>query len=136
MLRYMLDTDICSYVMKRSHDALLRRLQKVPVSDVCVSVVTKSELLYGVEVSPRRQQDEAALNAFLNYVEVLDFPDNASSHYAQIRAQLKKSGKMIGANHLFIAAHARSLGLTLVTHNTQEFRRVNRLAIEDWTLVG
>ena len=136
MLRFMLDTDICSDVMKRSHDALLRRLQKVPVSDVCVSVVTKSELLYGVEVSPRRQQDEAALNAFLNYVEVLDFPDNASSHYAQIRAQLKKSGKMIGANDLFIAAHARSLGLTLVTHNTQEFRRVNRLAIEDWTLVG
>ena len=136
MLRYMLDTDICSYVMKRSHDALLRRLQKVPVSDVCVSVVTKSELLYGVEVSPRRQKDEAALNAFLNYLEVLDFPDNASSHYAQIRAQLKKSGKMIGANDLFIAAHARSLGLTLVTHNTQEFRRVNRLAIEDWTLVG
>jgi tRNA(fMet)-specific endonuclease VapC len=136
MLRYMLDTDICSYVMKRSHDVLLRRLQKVLVSDVCVSVVTKSELLYGVEVSPRRQQDEAALNAFLNYVEVLDFPDNASSHYAQIRAQLKKSGKMIGANDLFIAAHARSLGLTLVTHNTQEFRRVNRLAIEDWTLAG
>ncbi len=136
MLRYMLDTDICSYVMKRSHDALLRRLQKIPVSDVCVSVVTKSELLYGVEVSPRRQQDEAALNAFLNYVEVLDFPDNASSHYAQIRAQLKKSGKMIGANDLFIAAHARSLGLTLVTHNAKEFRRVNRLAIEDWTLVG
>lgn len=136
MLRYMLDTDICSYVMKRSHDALLRRLQKVPVSDVCVSVVTKSELLYGVEVSPRRQQDEAALHAFLNYVEVLNFPDDASSHYAQIRAQLKKSGKMIGANDLFIAAHARSLGLTLVTHNTQEFRRVSRLAIEDWTLAG
>jgi tRNA(fMet)-specific endonuclease VapC len=136
MLRYMLDTDICSYVMKRSHDALLRRLQKVPVSDVCVSVVTKSELLCGVEVSPRRQQDETALNAFLNYVEVLDFTDNASSHYAQIRAQLKKSGKIIGANDLFIAAHARSLRLTLVTHNTQEFRRVNRLAIEDWTLVG
>jgi tRNA(fMet)-specific endonuclease VapC len=136
MLRYMVDTDICSYVMKRSHDALLRRLQKVPVSDVCVSVVTKSELLYGVEVSPRRRHDETALSAFLNYVEVLDFPDNACSHYAQIRAQLKKAGAMIGANDLFIAAHARSLGLTLVTHNTQEFHRVHRLAIEDWTLVG
>lgn len=141
MLRYMLDTDICSYVMKRSHDALLRRLQRVPVSDVCVSVVTKSELLYGVEISPRSQQDQAALNAFLNYVEVLDFPDAASSHYAQIRAHLKKSGgsksgKMIGANDLFIAAHARSLGLTLVTHNSQEFRRVQRLAIEDWTLAA
>ena len=135
MLRYMLDTDICSYVMKRSHAAVLRRLQRLPVSAVCVSVVAKSELLYGVEVSPRRQQDEAALNAFLNYVEVLDFPDTASSHYAQIRARLKKSGKMIGANNLFIAAHARSLGLTLVTHNSQEFRRVHRLTIEDWTLV-
>jgi len=134
MLRYMLDTDICSYVMKRSNDLLLKRLQKIPVSDVCVSVVTKSELLYGVEVSPRRQQDEAALNAFLGYVEVLEFPDRASSHYAEIRAHLKKLGTMIGGNDLFIAAHARSLGLTLVTHNTREFGRVPRLATEDWTI--
>ena len=92
MLRHKLDTDICSYVMKRSHDPLLKRLQKVPVSDVCISVVTKSELLYGVEVSPRQQLDQAALNAFLGYVEVLEFPDKASSHYAQIRAHLKKAG--------------------------------------------
>jgi len=137
MLRYMLDTDICSYVMKRSNDLLLKRLQKIPVSDVCVSVVTKSELLYGVEVSPRRQQDEAALNAFLGYVEVLEFPDRAdraSPHYAEIRAHLKKLGTMIGGNDLFIAAHARSLGLTLVTHNTREFGRVPRLATEDWTI--
>jgi len=134
MRRYMLDTDICSYVMKRSNDLLLKRLQKVLVGDVCVSVVTKSELLYGVEVSPRRQQDETALNAFLTYIEVLEFPDKASSHYAQIRAHLKKLGTMIGSNDLFIAAHARSLGLALVTHNTREFGRVPRLAIEDWTM--
>jgi len=134
MLRYMLDTDICSYVMKRSNSQLLRRLQKVPVTDVCVSVITKSELLYGVEVSPRQQQDESALNAFLSYVEVLELPDKASLHYAQIRAHLKHLGKMIGGNDLFIAAHARSLGLTLVTHNTREFGRVPRLAIEDWTM--
>jgi tRNA(fMet)-specific endonuclease VapC len=134
MLRYLLDTDICSYVMKRSNDALLKRLQKVSVSDVCVSVITKSELLYGVEVSPRRQQDETALNAFLNYVEVLDFPDKASLHYAQIRSHLKNLGTMIGGNDLFLAAHARSLGLRLVTHNTREFGRVPRLAIEDWTM--
>ena len=134
MRRYMLDTDICSYEMKRSNDLLLKRLQKLPVSDVCVSVITKSELLYGVEVSPRRQQDEAALNAFLSYVEVLDFPDQASSHCAQVRSQLKKLGTMIGANDLLIAAHARSLGLTLVTHDTREFGRVPKLAIEDWTM--
>lgn len=134
MRRYMLDTDICSYVMKRSNDTLLKRLQKVSVSDVCVSVVTKSELLYGVEVSPRRQQDETALNAFLAYIEVLDLLEQASPHYAQIRSHFKKTGTMIGANDLFIAAHARSLGLTLVTHNTREFSRVPKLVIEDWTL--
>jgi tRNA(fMet)-specific endonuclease VapC len=136
MLRYMLDTDICSYVMKRSHDPLLKRLQTVPVSDVCISVVTKSELLHGVEVSPRQQQDEAALNAFLGYVEVLEFPDKASSHYAQIRAHLKKAETMIGGNDLFIAAHARSLGITLVTHNTREFSRIPKLAMEDWTIAA
>jgi tRNA(fMet)-specific endonuclease VapC len=134
MLRYMLDTDICSYVMKRSNHVLLKRLQKIPVGDVCVSVITKSELLHGVEVSPRRPQDEMALNAFLSYVEVLEFPDKASLHYAQIRAHLKKMGKIIGGNDLFIAAHARSLGLALVTHNMGEFGRVPRLAIEDWTM--
>src|SRR5271169_6201628 len=133
MPRYMLDTDTCSYIMKRSNDAVLKRLQKVPVGDVCISVITKSELLFGVELSPRRQQDEAALGAFLRYVEVLDFPDEASIHYARIRADLKTRGAMIGANDLFIAAHARSLSLTLVTNNTREFRRVRNLAIENWT---
>ena len=134
MARYMLNTDTCSYVMKRSNDAVLRRLQDVPVSDVCISLITTSELLFGVELSPRRGQDELALNAFLGYVEVLDFPDQAASDYAKIRADLKTRGTMIGANDLFIAAHARSLGLTLVTNNTDEFRRVQNLTIENWTI--
>ncbi len=133
MPRFMLDTDTCSYIMKRSSEALLRRLRKIPVSDVCISVITKSELLYGVEISPRRRQDEAALDAFLRYVEVLDFPDEAAPHYAMIRAHLKASGTMIGANDLFIAAHARSLGLTLVTNNTREFARVPKLRFGNWT---
>jgi tRNA(fMet)-specific endonuclease VapC len=135
MLRYMLDTDICSYVMKRSHPQILQRLRKVPVNDVCISVITESELLYGIEVSPRRKQDEAALKAFLSYIEVIPLSDDASSHCAQIRAHLKRLGTMIGANDLFIAAHARSLQLTLVTHNTREFGRVPKLAIEDWMSV-
>lgn len=134
MSLYMLDTDTCSYIMKRSNDVVLKRLQKLPVSDVCISVITKSELLFGVEISAHRQQDEVALNGFLRYVEVLDFHDAASVHYAKIRADLKKLGTMIGANDLFIAAHARSLGLTLVTNNTREFGRVRDLVIENWTL--
>ena len=136
MARYMLDTDTCSYIMKRSSPPVLRRLQKVPVSDVCMSVITKSELLYGVEVSPRRTQDAAALEAFLPYVEVLDFLDAAAHHYAEIRADLKKRGAMIGANDLLIAAHARSLGLRLVTNNTAEFGRVKGLTIENWALTA
>jgi len=136
MPRYLLDTDTCSYIMKRSNGAVLKRLQQVPVGDVCISVITKSELLFGVELSLRRQQDEVALNAFLRYVEVLDFPDAASLHYAKIRADLKTLGTMIGANDLFIAAHARSLGLMLVTNNTREFGRVRDLAIENWTLAA
>jgi tRNA(fMet)-specific endonuclease VapC len=133
MARYMLDTDTCSYIMKRSVPAVLRRLQAVPVTDVFMSVITKSELLYGVEVSPRRAQDAGALAAFLPYVEVLDFPDAAALHYAEIRADLKKRGALIGANDLLIAAHARCLGLTLVTNNTAEFERVKGLTLENWT---
>ena len=138
MARYMLDTDTCSYIMKRSNSGVLKRLSTLPVSDVCISVITKSELLLGVEVSPRRRQDEAALDAFLNYIEVLDFPDEACRHYARIRADLRRLGTAIGAktgaNNLFIAAHARSLGLTLVTNNTREFGRVSRLMVENWTV--
>ena len=133
MPRYMLDTDTCSYIMKRSHPTVLKRVQTVPVSDVCMSVITKAELLYGVEVSPRRAQAAAALAAFLPYVEALDFVDDAALHYAEIRADLKRRGAQIGANDLFIAAHARALGLTLVTNNTAEFERVSKLKLDNWT---
>jgi tRNA(fMet)-specific endonuclease VapC len=130
---YMLDTDTCSYIMKRSHPTVLKRLQAAPVSDVCMSVITKAELLYGVEVSPRRAQDAAALAAFLPYVEAVDFADDAAHHYAEIRADLKRRGTLIGANDLFIAAHARARGLVLVTNNTAEFQRVDNLELDNWT---
>lgn len=129
----MLDTDISSYIMKHSHDAVLKKLRNIPLADVCISTITKAELLYGVEVSPRQQQDRAALDAYLQYVEVLEYPDEAAAHYAQIRAALKAGGTMIGANDLWIAAHARFLGLTLVTNNTREFARVPNLRMENWT---
>jgi tRNA(fMet)-specific endonuclease VapC len=134
MPRYMLDTDTCSYVMKRSQPLVMKRLQSLPVTDACMSVVTKAELLYGVELSPKRAQDGAALAAFLPYVEVLSFDEDAALHYAEIRAELKRRGTMIGANDLFIAAHARALALTLVTNNTAEFERVSGLALENWTV--
>ena len=132
MAIYMLDTDISSYIMKRSYDVGLQRLQTVAVSDVCISAITKSELMYGVEVSPRRQKDQVALDEYLRYFAVLDFPATAALDYARIRADLKLRGKMIGSNDLLIAAHACCLGLTLVTNNTKEFGRVQGLKIENW----
>lgn len=134
MHRFMLDTDTCSYIMKRSHPLVLKRLQSVPVGAVCMSVVTKAELMCGVEVSPRRAQDAAALAAFLPYVDAVALDEDAALHYAEIRANLKRRGAMIGANDLFIAAHARGLGLTLVTNHRAEFERVRHLKIENWTI--
>ena len=88
---------------RRPHQAQIRRSQR----PVCISVITKAELLYGVALSPRQTQDQAAVDAYLRHVEVLNFPDAAAPHYADIRAALKTSGAMIGANDLLIAAHAR-----------------------------
>jgi len=133
MPRFMLDTDTCSYIMKRSHPLVLKRLQAVAVGDVCMSVVTKAELLYGVEVSPRRAHDAAALAAFLPYVDAVPLDEDAAVQYAEIRADLKRRGAMIGANDLFIAAHARALGLTLVTNNRAAFGHVDGLTLENWT---
>lgn len=132
MTLYMLDTDIASYIMKRSNQAAVHRLQAVPVSDVCISAIAKSELMFGMELSPRRQRDEEALQAFLQYCPVLDYTAEAAAEYGKIRADLKQRGTMIGANDLLIAAHARSLGLILVTNNTREFSRVQGLKLENW----
>ncbi len=132
-MTFLLDTDIASYIMKRSEPEVLKRLQRVRIGDVGISSITKSELEFGVEISPRRPQDRAALDEFLRHVEVLDYPGDAAGHYAQIRADLKARGTMIGANDLFIAAHARCLGMTLVTNNTREFERVTGLKIENWS---
>ena len=130
---FMVDTDICSYVMKRSNKRLLKKLAGVPLAEVCMSVVTKAELLFGVRVSPDPARDSRALDGLLTYVDVMEFSEGSAVHYADIRADLKRQGKMIGANDLLIAAHARSLGLTLITNNTQEFSRVEGLALENWT---
>jgi tRNA(fMet)-specific endonuclease VapC len=130
---YMLDTDICAFLLRRSSDTLLARIQVVPVVQQVMSVVTYAELLYGVQVSSRKKANQAAVDALARHLAVLDWPQDAAAHYAQIRADLKKRGAMIGANDLLIAAHARSLGAIVVTNNTKDFARVKGLAIDNWT---
>jgi tRNA(fMet)-specific endonuclease VapC len=129
---YMLDTDTCAFVLRRSSDTLLARIQSVPVMQQVMSVVTYAELLYGVQVSSKKKANQAAVDALARHLAVLDWSQDAAGHYAQIRADLKKRGAMIGANDLLIAAHARSLGAIVVTNNTKDFARVKGLVIDNW----
>lgn len=128
----MFDTDVCSCLMRGASPELDRRVAQVPLDDVCISVMTLAELRHGVAVSPRTEQDGRALDALLAYVQVFDLPEAAAAHYADIRADLRRRGSMIGANDLIIAAHARCLELVLVTHNVAEFGRVEGLSAENW----
>jgi tRNA(fMet)-specific endonuclease VapC len=132
MPQYMLDTDISSYIMNRASEAAIRKLQSLAVGDACISAITRSELEFGIEVWPRRERDQRSLQIFMKHIEVLDYPSEAATHYAQIRAFLRARGTIIGANDLFIAAHARCLDLTLATNNTREYARVPGLRIENW----
>lgn len=134
LLRYLLDTDICSYIMRGSHPSLLKRIRSTSVGEQGVSVVTKAELLFGVRMSPRPHKEAAAVATFFRYVEILPLDDAVTEHYAEVRADLRKRGMMIGANDLWIAAHARSLDLILITNNTREFSRVRGLKLENWTM--
>jgi tRNA(fMet)-specific endonuclease VapC len=130
---FLLDTDICSYVMKRSHPALLTKLRNTDLERIAISVVTEAELLYGIELSANPKLVRSAFDGFMEHVRVLEWGRSQAGHYAEIRAYLHKRGEMIGANDLLIAAHGRSLGATIVTNNEKEFRRVHGLKVENWS---
>ena len=129
---YMLDTDICIFILRRSSPALLARIQTVPLDEQAISVVTLAELQYGVQVSSKKKANQAAVDALVRHLTVLAWPADAAAHYAEIRADLKKKGQSIGSNDLLIAAHARSAGATVVTNNVKEFGRVKGLKVENW----
>lgn len=129
---YLLDTDTCAFILRRSSSLLLARIQAVPLTQQAVSVVTMAELLYGVKVSARKKANQVAVDALLRHLAVMEWTRSAAEHYADIRADLKKRGQMIGSNDLMIAAHARSLGSTVVTNNVRDFSRVRGLKLENW----
>ena len=132
MLQYMLDTDICIYLNKRHPTKLLERFNRV-AGQVGVSTITLSELYFGAEKSERRRENYEALERFFSGLEILAFSKDAALHFAQLRVDLQKAGKPIGPYDMLIGAHARSEGLTLVTNNEREFRRIPGLLVENWT---
>ena len=129
---YMLDTDTCAFVLRRTSPKLLERIQAVPMVQQVMSVVTYAELLYGVQLSSKKKVNQAAVDALAGQLAILEWSQDAARHCALIRADLKKRGCMVGANDLMIAAHARSLGAIVVTNNTKDFARVKGLKLENW----
>jgi tRNA(fMet)-specific endonuclease VapC len=132
MIRYMLDTNICISLIKARPEKINTRLSGLPVEDFAISSVVAAELWYGVVLSEKKKQNEAALRDFLDFVKVLDWPSGACPVYGRIRAHLKKKGTPVGAMDLLIASHAAFLNAVLVTNNTKEFDRVPNLKVENW----
>ncbi|MGD0181404.1 MAG: type II toxin-antitoxin system VapC family toxin [Terriglobales bacterium] len=131
-VRYLLDTNTASYVIKGNFPRVRERLLKVPMAEVGISAVTEAELRFGIARKPEAVKLRIAVEEFLLRVEALSWDSDAAQQYAQVRAELERSGKPMGNLDLMIAAHALSAQLVLVTHD-HVFRRIKRLKVEDWT---
>jgi tRNA(fMet)-specific endonuclease VapC len=132
--RYLLDTNICIYIRQKRPDEVLRRFRKLRPGEAAVSVITYGELLDGATKSEHRVAALEKLRELVHLLPVLSLPESAAEAYGAIRAQLESKGEMIGNNDLWIAAHAVVAGLTLVTNNESEFRRVRGLRIQNWAV--
>ena len=129
---YMLDTNICIYVLKKHSNKLRHKFKAI--KDICISSVTYGELCFGIENGNNNLKEERwrQLETFTQRLLIEPWDENAGRHYGSIRAQLKKEGTPIGNNDLLIAAHARSINAVLVTNNVHEFNRVPNLTVENW----
>ena len=131
-MKYMLDTDICIYLINKRPPKVLDRFHRNEVGDIGVSSVTVAELAYGVAKSGS-ERNRAALEGFLLPLEIADFDQKAAWKFGEVRSALERAGKPIGPYDMQIAAHALALGCTVVTNNQREFQRVSGLKVENWT---
>jgi tRNA(fMet)-specific endonuclease VapC len=132
-MKYLLDTNICIYALKKRFPGIKKIMESLPPSDIAIPSIVKAELYYGAVKSRNSNKTISVLERFLSPFEIIPFGDKEIMTYANIRANLEKSGNIIGPNDLIIAATALARGAALVTHNTKEFARVEGLLIEDWT---
>lgn len=131
-VHYLLDTNICIYIAKHHPPAVRARFARHAAHELAMSVITFGELRHGAEKSQAREKALTTLQQIARSIQVVPLSEAAGEHYGQIRADLERAGLPIGNNDLWIAAHARSAGWTLVTNNTREFSRVPGLQIENW----
>ena len=130
-MKYMLDTNICIYLMNNKDKNILKKYSNINPEELCISNITYSELMYGVEKSKKREFYLTRVLLFLSRINILNYDFAASEEYGKIRAELERKGKVIGPNDMLIAAHAKSQGLTLITNNIKEFKRIDGLKIKD-----
>jgi tRNA(fMet)-specific endonuclease VapC len=133
---YMLDTETCAAILRRADAVVMERLARVAVSDVCISAVTLSELMYGAEVSRRTAQERAALDVFLRHIAVLEYPQAAAEEYGRLRMILELCEARLDPHELLAAAHARCLGMTLVSAKARGIAQVHRMVVESWAHGG
>ena len=131
-MKYMLDTNICIYIIKNKPKQVIEKFSCLDSSEICISSISYAELLYGAEKSRKVERNKLSLAYFLSAITIRDFGQAAAAEYGRIRAELEKEGQPIGAMDMLIAAHAKSEGLILVTNNTREFCRVKSLEVENW----
>jgi tRNA(fMet)-specific endonuclease VapC len=131
-MRFLLDTNICIYIIKQKPLKVFDKFQTLTPSDVGVSSITVAELEYGAYKSQRQEQNRAALSQFLIPLEILPFDERATQTYGQIRAELERRGTVIGSMDMLIASQAISLGLSLVTNNVRELSQIPGLTLENW----
>ncbi|MBE7197087.1 MAG: type II toxin-antitoxin system VapC family toxin [Parafilimonas terrae] len=131
MLAYMLDTNICIYIIKSRPPELRERFNRL-ADQLCISSITLGELHYGAEKSARRAENLAAIGQFVARLDVLPFGEKAAAHYGQVRAELSRAGTPCGPHDMQIGGHARSEGLIVVTNNLREFDRMPGLRTENW----
>jgi len=134
-MRYLLDTNICIYVIKQRPIHVLQRFYQEEPSQIGLSSMSLFELQYGVSKSSKPEQNATALQAFILPLIILNFDQETAVHAGIIRAQLEQQGQIIGAYDLLIAAHALQHNLVLVSHNVKEFQRVPNLKLENWVTV-
>ena len=130
---YLLDTNICIFLIKKKNPLLIEKLKKYYNKGIFISSLTLAELEYGVENSDHKEKNRLSLIEFLTIFEILNFEQKDTQSYGMIKSDLRKSGKMIGAIDALLAAQAISRNLIFITNNTKEFERINNLRIEDWT---
>jgi tRNA(fMet)-specific endonuclease VapC len=131
-MQYLLDTNICIYLIKQKPPKVLAKFKTFALSDIGISSITVAELEYGVFKSQQQEKNRSALMQFLIPLEIIDFDQAAATVYGEIRSDLERRGLVIGAMDTLIAAHALSLGVTLVSNNVREFARVGNLSLENW----